>query len=183
MQGDLVYCARLSSFSTSRSHHRLVRRDVRHAVISYGPHALSLSHFRLALDVGNVPVPLSLLALPLLVQAGLGLLTLLLGLWQSLLAQLAGERPSEGQAAAVGHIGELFGTVRGCVGFVDVVKAVVVHLVEAVLQRQDRSEAVAPLDLAADVGTPRLARHAWTHNATIMIKSGVCTVYSWRSLF
>lgn len=183
MQGDLVYCARLSSSRTSQSHRRLSRRDAQHAVISHRPHARRLSHFRLALDVGNVPVPLSLLALPLLVQAGLGLLTLLLGLWQSLLAQLAGERPSEGQSAAVGHVGELFGTVRGGVGLVDVVKAVVVHLVEAVLQRQDRGEAVAPLDLAADVGTPRLARHAWTHNATIMIKSGVCAVDSWESPF
>lgn len=115
------------------------------------PSFFPLSHFGLTLYVGNVPVPLSLLALPLVVQAGLGLLTLLLGLWQPLLAQLTGQRPGKGQAGAVGHISKLFGTAGGCVSFVDIVEAVVVHLIEAVLQGQDWCEAVAPLDLIADV--------------------------------
>lgn len=126
------------------------------------------SHFGLALHVGDVPVPLRLLALsPLGVQLRLGFLALLLRLGQSLLAQLAGQRPGEGQAAATRDVGQLFGTVGGGVGLVDVVEAVVVHLVEAVLQRQDGREAVAPLDLAADVRAPCLARHAWRRNAKV----------------
>lgn len=129
--------------------------------------AAALSHFGLALHVGDVSVPLRLQALPpLLVHLRLGLLALLLRLGQSLLAQLAGQRPGERQAAATGHVGQLFGTVGGGVGLVDVMEAVVVHLVEAVLQRQHRREAVAPLDLAADVGTPRLAGHAWNHDTS-----------------
>lgn len=108
-------------------------------------------HFGLALHIGNVPVPLRLLALLLVVRAGLGLLTLLLRLWQALLAQLTGQGPGQGQAGAVRHVSQLFGTAAGCVGLVDVVEAVVVHFVEAVLQRQDWGEAVAPLDLTADI--------------------------------
>lgn len=147
-----------------------MRGQVCSSVLTTGAHlrdkrdTVILSHFGLALCVGNVPVPLGLLALGLAVQARLGLLALLLGLRQALLAQLAGQRPGDGQAAAAGHVGELFGTVGGCVCFVDVVEAVVVHLVESVLQRQDRREAVAPLDLAADVRTPRLARHPCGHS-------------------
>lgn len=141
-------------------------RDLQHALISYGQ--VKPSHFGLALHVGDVPVPLRLLALsPLGVRLRLGFLALLLRLGQSLLAQLAGQRPGEGQAAATRHVGQLFGTVGGGVGLVDVVEAVVVHLVEAVLQRQDGREAVAPLDLAADVRAPRLARHAWRRNAKV----------------
>lgn len=53
---------------------------------------VALSHFRLALHVGDVSVPLCLQALPpLLVNLCLGLLALLLRLGQSLLAQLAGQ--------------------------------------------------------------------------------------------
>lgn len=120
----------------------------------------SLSHFGLALHISNVPIPLSLLALVLALQLRLGFLSLLLGLGQSLLAQLAAEGPGQGQTAAVGYISELFGTVGRCVGLVDIVETVVVHLVEAILQGQDWREAIAPLDLAADVGAPRLASHA-----------------------
>lgn len=108
-------------------------------------------HFRLTLYIGNVSVSLRLLALPLVVQSGLCLLTLLLRFWQPLLAQLTGQRPGEGQAGAVGHIGKLFGTAGGCVSFIDIMETVVVHLIEAILQSQDWCEAVAPLDLTADV--------------------------------
>lgn len=125
----------------------------------------ALSHFGLALHVGDVAVPLRLQALALLLaHHRLGLLTLLLRLGQSLLAQLAGQGPGERQAAAIGHVSQLFGTVGGGVGLVDVVEAVVVHLIKAVLQCQHRREAVAPLDLAANVGAPRLAGHAWSHS-------------------
>lgn len=139
------------------------------AVISFS--TLSPSHFGLALHVGDVPVPLRLLALSLVVQAGLGVLALLLGLRQVLLVQLAGQRPGYRQAAAVGHVSELFGTVRWGVRLIDVMEAVVVHLVEAILQRQDRREAVAPLDFSADIRTPRLAGHPWRHTQGYRVKT------------
>lgn len=122
-----------------------------------------LSHFGLVLYVGNVSVPLRLQDLPLVLRALLGLLLRHL---KPLLAQLAAQRPGEGEAAASAK--ELFGAAAGRVGLVDVVEAVVVHLVEAVLQRQDWHEAVAPLDLTADVGTPRLARHACSHKDRVL---------------
>lgn len=160
-----VSCAHRPSVQPARAPPALVPRPSARSNLL---RTVKPSHFGLALHVGDVPVPLRLLALsPLGVQLRLGFLALLLRLGQSLLAQLAGQRPGEGQAAATRHVGQLFGTVGGGVGLVDVVEAVVVHLVEAVLQRQDGREAVAPLDLAADVRAPRLARHAWRRNAEI----------------
>lgn len=162
----MIYCAPWSSWwdhpqqtvcsEIHESHHKLALLTVHFSL-----------HFRLALQIGNIPVPFGSLTVLLVLWGGLGLLALLLGLRQPLLAQLAGQRPGEGQSGTVGHVGELFGTAGGRVGFVDLVEAVIVHLVEAVLQGQDWHEAVAPFDLTADVGAPGLTGHPWKHNRNI----------------
>lgn len=107
-------------------------------------------HFGLVLQVGHVSVPFVLVFLVLL---------LLLRFQLGVLVQLAGNRPRQGQFCSAGHLCQLFGTVHGGVGLVGFVEAVVVDLVEAVLQREDGREAIAPEDLARDVGAAGLAGH------------------------
>lgn len=121
-----------------------------------------LLHFRLVLHVGHVSVPLGAAALLLLrVQ----------------LTQFTGHRPAERQTGARRHLRQLSRAAAGGVGLVDLVEAVVVDLVEAVLQRQDGCEAVAPLDLAGHVRAARLTRHSWGDKR----HRGEGTGRSWRT--
>lgn len=71
----------------------------------------------------------------------------------------AEERQLRQQRAVPELGGELPGAAAGGVGLVDVVEVVVVDLVEALLEGQDRCEAVAPQHLRVQVGAPGLARH------------------------
>ena len=62
---------------------------------------------------------------------------------------------------AGGSLCQLSSTARRCGHLKSLVKAGIVHFVEAILQSQHGREAVAPQHLVYQVGAPSLACHSW----------------------
>lgn len=116
---------------------------------------LVVLHFGFILQVGHITISLILVIL---------ILFFLFSFQLSMLVQLAGNRPCQGQLGSAGHLCQLFGTINWCVGLICFMKTVVVNFIKSILQSEDRGETVTPQDLTRDVRTSSLAGHSCNRN-------------------